>query len=174
MATRSAAVPVNWQLYTLDQSLSNEHLVRQLTVEQEARDPDASRHKTAAKLLLASRTAQDFKLPVLVVKSSLPAPVDSPATRAAYADLFVGLCQELAAAELAMTPMAKAAVVNILRMHWAQAADSGRLAYGAAGGWMEPWYAHAVSQCHSQSAASSPAAVELLHDSSKLKPELLR
>jgi hypothetical protein len=108
----------------------------------------------------------------LLLKSSLPPSVDSPATRAAYAGLFAGVFSRVPIGS-PLTFFAPA--TYLLRCMWVQASDCGRLS-AAASEYQEKGfgYEYAVSQLHVRSTASSPAVAQLVLGSSALGESCLR
>jgi hypothetical protein len=164
----------DWSRLNLTRRISSQPVRKRLAAALSARDANESRHDVASLTLAAARLAQE-KSPgsePLVLKSSLPPAVDSPATRAVYAELFGSVFSRVAAGS---SQTYSAAAGYLLRCIWVQASDCGRLS-AAASEYVqaEVGYQYAVSQLHVRSAASSPAVAELLLGSSALDESCLR
>jgi hypothetical protein len=157
----------DWSAFRLNQRISNQPVQKELSAALCAKDDN----ELANMMLYAARLAQEVSpgSKPLLLKSSLPPAVDSPAARAAYEELFANVFSRVPAGSTA-TFITHAAF--LLRGIWLQVSGSGRLSAAAlrdGGG-----YQYAVSQLHVRSAASSPAVAELLLGSSALDESCLR
>ncbi|WIA15313.1 hypothetical protein OEZ85_001980 [Tetradesmus obliquus] len=140
----------------------------------QVKDTNAARKDMAGLLLTAVRLLQDESAgsAALLLKSELPPVADSPATRAAYAELVYTVYSRVA--KLARTASFRAAGVALaLRIIWVQAADCGKLAAAALSLDYDSGYEYAMSQLHVRSAASSPAMAALLLGPSPLPERCL-
>jgi hypothetical protein len=100
----------------------------------------------------------------------VPPAVNSPAARAAYADLFISACQEVTSWNRQQGDHA----LLLLDGLWAQASNCGLLADGVFTSGVEFWYSYAVSQLHIRAAASNNEVAQLLCGSTTLEEEWLR
>jgi hypothetical protein len=163
----------DWSSYRLNHRPSSHTVRDNLAAALQAKDANASRHEVSRILLSAARCAAQA-IPgsePLVLKSSLPPAVDSPATQAAFAALFGTVLSQLPASSPGDF---QAHMAYVLRGIWVQASDCGRLSQAAFDFAKDFGYELAVSQLHVQSAASSPAVAQLLLGSSALSESCLR
>lgn len=161
--------------YKLNTHLNNHAMRSKLEHALQVKDTNAARKDMAGLLLTAVRRLQDESAgsAALLLKSELPPVADSPATRAAYAELFYTVYSRVA--KLARTASFRAAGVALaLRIIWVQAADCGKLAAAALSLDYDSGYEYAMSQLHVRSAASSPAMAALLLGPSPLPERCLR
>ncbi|WIA15320.1 hypothetical protein OEZ85_001986 [Tetradesmus obliquus] len=164
----------DWRSYRLNTPTGNHAMRSKLEAALQAKDPNAARHDLASLLLVSVRHVQE-ETPgseALLVKSNLPPVADTPAARAAFAELFYTVYSRLAKLARSFTIETPAAAL-LMRIMWVQAADCGKLAKAAFDFSGDCGHKYAVSQLHVHSAASSPAMAALLLGPSPLPEHCL-